>query len=280
MAGTQPSETSSLLKGTATQDSVQPPPGSASLSQNTKDTKLSYGTIEDSKASSNGENSGSSTTLATPDPGSDVEQQDNGNDDQTKPHAGMSEVRKRLHVIFPAMAVGVLFSAADQTIIVSSYGKIGTDLNALNSTSWIATSYFLTLTACQPLYGKLSDIFSRKSCLLFAYAVFGLGCVFCGLAPNMPSLIAARAFAGIGGGGMTTVCSIILSDIIPLRERGTWQGYMNIIYATGAGIGAPLGGLLSDSIGWRWAFLAQGPACAIVRSTLIPLISSQLTNMD
>ena len=124
-------------------------------------------------------------------------------------------------------------------------------------------SYFLTLTAFQPLYGKLSDIFGRKACLLFAYAVFGLGCLFCGLARTMPQLIAARAFAGIGGGGMSTVCSILLSDIVPLRERGQWQGYVNIVYAAGAGIGAPLGGILADSIGWRWAFLGQAPLCLL-----------------
>ena len=50
-----------------------------------------------------------------------------------------------------------------------------------------------------------------------------------------------QAFAGIGGGGMTTVVSIMMSDIVPLRQRGTWQGIINIIYASGAGCGAPLG---------------------------------------
>ncbi|KAH6719868.1 major facilitator superfamily domain-containing protein [Leptodontidium sp. MPI-SDFR-AT-0119] len=170
---------------------------------------------------------------------------------------GNPDVNMRL--LFPAVALGILLSAADQTIIVSSYGKIGSDLQALNNTSWIATAYFLTLTSFQPLYGKLSDIFGRKSCLLFSYTVFGLGCLFCGLARNLNELVAARAFAGIGGGGMATVVSILFSDIIPLRERGTWQGYMNIVYATGASLGAPLGGLLSDSIGWRWAFIIQFP---------------------
>lgn len=53
--------------------------------------------------------------------------------------------------------------------------------------------------------------------------------------------VSLEAFAGIGGGGMTTVVSIIMSDIVPLRERGTWQGIINIIYALGAGCGAPLG---------------------------------------
>jgi len=108
------------------------------------------------------------------------------------------------------------------------------------------------LTTFQPLYGKLSDIFGRKPTLLFAYAVFGLGCLFCGIAQTIEELIAARAFAGIGGGGMTTVTSIMFSDIIPLRKRGTWQGYINIVFATGAAIGAPLGGVFADSIGWRW----------------------------
>nr|OQO28296.1 hypothetical protein B0A51_03915 [Rachicladosporium sp. CCFEE 5018] len=174
---------------------------------------------------------------------------------------GMPEVRKRMKYIFPALAIGVFLSAADQTIIVSSYGKIGSELHALNLTSWIATAYFLTLTSFQPLYGKLSDIFGRKACILSGYFLFGIGCLLCGLARDINELIGARAFAGIGGGGMTTVVSILLSDVVPLRERGTWQGYVNIIYALGASAGAPLGGFLADSVGWRWAFLTQAPMC-------------------
>lgn len=113
---------------------------------------------------------------------------------------GMPEVAARLHFLLPAVGIGIFLSAADQTIIVSSYGRIGSELHALNSTSWIATTYFLTLTSFQPLYGKLSDIFGRKPCLLFAYVIFGIGCLACGFARDMPELIAARAFAGIGGG--------------------------------------------------------------------------------
>ena len=62
---------------------------------------------------------------------------------------------------------------------------------------------------------------------------------------------------------MTTVVSILLSDIIPLKERGVWQGIINIIYATGASSGAPLGGVLADFVGWRWAFLGQAPLCLL-----------------
>lgn len=109
------------------------------------------------------------------------------------------------------------------------YGTIGTELHALSSTSWIATGYFLTLTAFQPLYGKLCDIFGRKQCLLVAYLIFGVGCTCCGLARTMGELVAARAFAGIGGGGMTICTNVIFSDVMSLRERGVWQGYINVI---------------------------------------------------
>ncbi|KAJ6504440.1 member of the major facilitator superfamily [Mycena vulgaris] len=165
-----------------------------------------------------------------------------------------------LPMLLVPMAIGIFLCAMDQTIVVSSYAAIGSELNQLQNTSWIATAYMLTLTSFQPLYGKMSDIFGRKPCLLFAYIVFSLGCLSCGLAKTLPQLILARGLAGIGGGGMSTVVSIIMSDIVPLRSRGTWQGIMNIIYASGSATGAPLGGFLSDTIGWRWGFLIQVPA--------------------
>ncbi|KAJ7050648.1 MFS general substrate transporter [Mycena amicta] len=167
-----------------------------------------------------------------------------------------------LAVLLP-MAIGVFFCAMDQTIVVSSYAAIGNELEQLHMTSWIATAYMLTLTSFQPLYGKMSDIFGRKACLLFAYTIFAIGTLCCGLAQTMPQLIIARGLTGIGGGGMSTVVSIIMSDIVPLRSRGTWQGVLNIIYASGSATGAPLGGFLSDSIGWRWGFLVQVPAIVL-----------------
>ncbi|KND95212.1 Vacuolar membrane amino acid uptake transporter fnx2 [Tolypocladium ophioglossoides CBS 100239] len=203
------------------------------------------------------------------------------------PRDGNPEMAKKMHLFIPAVGIGVsllhlhlhvqaaadrhqlYLVAIDQLLTVATYAKIGSELNALNNISWIATSrahsalrYFLTLTSFQPLYGKLSDIFGRKECLLFAYAVFALGCVGCGLAQDMIQLCVSRAVAGIGGGGMNAVVSILLSDIVPLRERGVWQGYINIIFAAGTSTGAPLGGLLADSIGWR-SFLAQAPLCCV-----------------
>lgn len=248
-------ETSPLL---SKPDSTPPPPIEPSSSL-IPDTNNQHHNAAEDKSALNPSDPSST------DPDSDLERipTTNSTAGRTEQYAGLPELRKKMPYIFPALSIGVFLAAADQTIIVSSYGRIGSDLDALERTGWIATAYFLTLTSFQPLYGKLSDIFSRKSCLLFAYIVFGLGCLGCGLARDINQLILARAIAGIGGGGMTTVVSILLSDVIPLKERGTWQGYINIIYASGAGIGAPLGGLFADGVGWRWSFLFQAPLCLV-----------------
>ena len=98
----------------------------------------------------------------------------------------------------------------------------------------------------------MSDIFGRKPSLLFAYVVFSVGCAACGVSQNIYQLIVARAVTGIGGGGLTTTVVVLMSDIVPLRERGIWQGITNLAYGLGAGVGATMGGLLADTIGWRW----------------------------
>ncbi|KAF9456713.1 MFS general substrate transporter [Collybia nuda] len=186
---------------------------------------------------------------------SPVEGSENGSLDAE----GVREGPKSFLKLIIPMSIGIFLAAMDNTIVVSSYAAIGSELNQLQNTSWIATAYMLTMTSFQPLYGKLSDIFGRKGSLLSAYSIFAIGSLSCGLARNMTELIVSRALAGIGGGGMSTMVSIILSDVIPLRSRGTWQGIINIVFATGSAAGAPLGGLFADTIGWRWAFLMQFP---------------------
>ncbi|TID02520.1 Vacuolar membrane amino acid uptake transporter fnx2 [Colletotrichum higginsianum] len=189
-------------------------------------------------------------------------------DDANDNRDGNPEMAKKMHILLPAVSIGIYLCAVDQLLTVATYAKIGSELHALNNTSWLATAYYITLTSFQPLYGKLSDIFGRKECLLFAYVVFALGSLGCGLAGSFPQLCVARAVAGIGGGGMNSVVAILLSDIVPLRERGVWQGYLNIIFAAGTSTGAPLGGLLADSVGWRWSFAGQVPLCVLAFVTV------------
>ncbi|KAM3456416.1 hypothetical protein MY3296_001695 [Beauveria thailandica] len=96
------------------------------------------------------------------------------------------------------------------------------------------------------------------------YAVaFAIGCLGCGLAPTILTLICMRALAGIGGAGLMTMATIINSDLIPFRKRGMHQAMQNGIVGFGAICGAAFGGSIADTIGWRWCFVAQVP-CAMV----------------
>lgn len=167
----------------------------------------------------------------------------------------------RTRTIVLALYLGSFLAALDTTIVATLLPTIASDLDASSQMSWIATSYLLSCSAFQPLYGKLSDIFGRKMLLLWSNAVFAIGCVICGSpwTNNVWVLSAGRFIAGIGGGGLSTLSTITTSDIIPLRQRGVYQGLGNIVFSFGCASGSILGALLQQGIGWRWAFLIQVP---------------------
>lgn len=108
------------------------------------------------------------------------------------------------------------------------------------------------MTSCQPLFGKLSDIFGRKECLLAGFSLFAIGCFACGLSQDILQLCISRGITGVGAAGINSVTSILVTDLVPLRDRGLWQGYIQMVFAAGMASGAPVGGLLADQLGWRW----------------------------
>ncbi|KAI8140615.1 major facilitator superfamily domain-containing protein [Fennellomyces sp. T-0311] len=168
-----------------------------------------------------------------------------------------------LFTVLMSMYVAVSLGSLDASIVATIYAQIGTEFQRSNEIIWVATAYMLSYTALQPLYGRISDVFGRKSSLLFANIVFFIGSAMCGAAPGLWWLVAARAVAGLGGGGINTLTTVITSDLIPLRERGKYQGYGNMFYGLGSVIGGPLGGFITDSVGWRWCFYINLPILLI-----------------
>ncbi|ORY98954.1 major facilitator superfamily domain-containing protein [Syncephalastrum racemosum] len=133
-----------------------------------------------------------------------------------------------------------------------------------NLSSWIFTSYLLSSSAVQPLYAKLSDVFGRKSTLVCVISFFFVGSWLCALARSMLQLALARAIAGLGGGGLMCMASVVIHDLVPIRKRGQYQSYVNMGMTVGTAIGAPLGGLLATWFGWRSCFYINLPPCALV----------------
>ncbi|TPX33443.1 hypothetical protein SmJEL517_g03600 [Synchytrium microbalum] len=149
----------------------------------------------------------------------------------------------QLALVFGGLCLTTLLGSMDMTIVATALPVIASDLQDVSLLPWVATAYMITTTGFQPLYGRCSDIFGRRSMIAFAIVVFLLSTVWCALAPNMIQLIVARGFQGIGGAGLLGMSQVVLVDILPLRERGKYQGILGSVWAVSSIVGPLLGGV-------------------------------------
>lgn len=179
------------------------------------------------------------------------------NDDQSPVSDRLTT--SRLLLIQSGIWLGCFLAALDMTIIATLSATISSTFNSLSLLSWLASAYLIASAAIQPISGRLTDILSRRSGLLFSSVFFALGNLICGLAQSEWVMVFGRVVAGLGGGGLTAISTFVASDLIPLRERGMWQGFGNIFFGAGAALGGLVGGWINDQWNWRYAFLAQIP---------------------
>ncbi|KAL6942882.1 hypothetical protein ACO0RG_001846 [Hanseniaspora osmophila] len=165
--------------------------------------------------------------------------------------------------ILIALWLGSFLASLDNTVVANMMNVVSEEFHQSEQKQWIATSFLLTNTAFQPLYGKLSDLTGRKFALLCAHFFFGIGCFLTIFANSVEQFSIARAICGIGAGGLNAVSSIVVSDICTAKDRGFYQGYANLVFAGGQYLGAPLGGFLIDAFGWRFVFAVQIPMILI-----------------
>ena len=186
--------------------------------------------------------------------------------------------RRRVLAILLGLMLGMLLSGLDQTIVASASRTIGDALGGLDEQAWLTTAFLITSTVTTLLYGKLSDLYGRKPLYLVAVGLFLLGSALCGLATSMASLTAFRALQGLGAGGLMSLAFAITADVVPPRERASYQGYFAATMALSSLLGPLAGGFfasqpeLAGVAGWRWAFWVNLPiglaAMAVVARTL------------
>ncbi|WVW86801.1 hypothetical protein I302_108856 [Kwoniella bestiolae CBS 10118] len=183
--------------------------------------------------------------------------------------------KNNLKLVMPAIGLVLFLSALDQTIVATALPTIAEDLHASPSEySWVGTSYLLASTLQTPINGRVSDIIGRKPMLYAAIIIFTIFSALCGAAKSSSWLIIARAFQGIGGGsiiGLTPHLILVhmIADIVPLHQRGTYQGFMGSAWGIAAVLGPILGGVLTEKASWRWCFYINLPTCGIAFVLLV-----------
>lgn len=165
--------------------------------------------------------------------------------------------------VLPALIgllLGMFVSMLASTVVSTSLPVIVHDLSGdQNAYTWVITATLLTTAISTPIWGKLADLFNRKVLIQIAIAIFVLATAAAGFSQNTDMLIAFRAVQGLGAGGLAALSQVIMADIISPRERGRYMGLFGAVMAV-ATVGGPLlGGVITDTFGWRFNFFVALP---------------------
>ncbi|KAI1848067.1 hypothetical protein JX266_006180 [Neoarthrinium moseri] len=186
---------------------------------------------------------------------------------------------RRLMAAYLCLALIYFISTLDINSVATALPAISRSLDAGSSITWVGTAYLMGQTSFQALYGRLSDIFGRKPVLLASIGCLIVGDILCGFATNVTWLYVCRALSGVGGGGISSLVQITVSDLVSLKERGKYQGMLSGAIGLGAGTGpflaaAFIDGDSTDGDGWRWIFRVPpilAAVCLLAMSMALPL---------
>lgn len=194
--------------------------------------------------------------------------------------------RRQVLESLSGILLGMFVSVLATSVVSSSLPKIVSDLNgSQHSYTWVVTATLLTTTITTPIWGKLADLMDRKLLIQIALVVSVLSSAAAGFAHSVGFLIGARAVQGIGAGGLTALATVLLADILSPRERGKYMGLMGGIMGIGMVGGPLLGGVITDSLGWRYNFFVGLPlaiaAIIVLQSTLrLPTMVRTVVRVD
>ena len=185
----------------------------------------------------------------------------------------VTEATTSIRLTFGGLLLAMLLASLDQTIVSTALPTIVRDLGGIDQLSWVVTAYLLAATVSMPLWGRVSDLYGRKRLFQAAIVLFLLGSALSGASETLGELIGFRALQGLGAGGLMTLAMAIVADIIAPRERGRYQGYIQMVFVLASVAGPLLGGLFTDEASWRWVFYVNLPigAVALAISTRLRL---------
>lgn len=173
-------------------------------------------------------------------------------------YSAILDQRTKLFILAGAL-LSLFLAALDQTIVATALPAIIRDFSAIDLISWVSTGYLLASTAMVPIYGKLSDLYGRKTILLWGIVIFLIGSMLCGIAASMVQLIVFRVIQGIGAAALTSTAFAVPADLFTPAERPRYMGLFGSVFGLSSVMGPFLGGFLTDQFGWHWVFFVNLP---------------------
>jgi EmrB/QacA subfamily drug resistance transporter len=163
------------------------------------------------------------------------------------------------------LLLGLFVAMLSSTVVSNALPRIVADLEGSESGyTWVVVATLLTMTASTPIWGKLSDLFSKKMLVQTALVIYSVGSLAAAVSPDMGTLIASRALQGLGVGGLTALVQVVIASIVSPRERGRYSGYIGAVFALATVSGPLIGGVIVDSsFGWRGCFFIGLPIAAL-----------------
>jgi EmrB/QacA subfamily drug resistance transporter len=189
----------------------------------------------------------------------------------TQLRGGMSH--RQVLEAMSGLLLGMFVAILSSTVVSTALPVIVADLGGSQSSyTWVVTSTLVALTVSTPVWGKLADLFDRKLLIQTGLTIFVIGSILAGFSQSMGWLIACRVLQGLGAGGLTALVQVVLSDLVSPRERGRYAGYLGAVFGVGTVAGPLLGGVITDSLSWRWCFYVGVPfalaALVVLQRTL------------
>jgi EmrB/QacA subfamily drug resistance transporter len=177
--------------------------------------------------------------------------------------------RREVLVVLPGLMLAIMLAMLDNMIVSTAMPRIVGELNGLAHYSWVVTAYVLGTTVSTPIWGKIGDLYGRKSIFITSIVIFLVGSALSGMSQTMGQLIGFRALQGLGAGGLMVGAMAIIGDLVPPRERGKYQGLFAGVMALAMVAGPLAGGFITDNLSWRWAFYVNLPLGGIALALLV-----------
>jgi EmrB/QacA subfamily drug resistance transporter len=186
------------------------------------------------------------------------------------PAVGLTKERR--WAVTAGLLLGIFLAALEATVVSTAMPTVVASLGGLDQYSWVFSAYLLSSTASVPLWGRLSDLYGRRRLYLAAIALFLIGSMLAGASQSMWQLVLFRLLQGLGAGGLIPLALTIIGEIYTLAERTRMQAVFSSVWGVASIAGPLVGGVITDSISWRWIFYLNLPigliAALVVHRTL------------